>query len=115
MATLARYWSIYDADPADVPAIVASCFTANGRFESAALPAPLVGHAAITDRVLTIREVVRRATVSRDGPVQWSQDSARWCWSWSGPDGDAEGTDVARFGADDRMELLVVFPGRVPG
>lgn len=114
-ATLARYWSIYAADPGDIPAIVVACFTPDARFESAALPAPLVGHASITARVLAIRDVVRSATVTRDGPVQWSHDTARWCWSWSSPDGDAAGTDIARFGADDRMTLLAVFAGHVPG
>lgn len=113
-ATLERYWSIYAAEPSAIPAIVAECFAPDARFESAALPAPLIGHAAITRRILSIRETVRSATVTHDGPVQWSHDTARWCWSWSGPDGDATGTDVARFGGDDRMTVLTVFDGHVP-
>lgn len=115
MRTLERYWSVYEVDLADVPAVVASCFTDDARFESAALPEPLVGRAAILDRVLAIRDGVRRATISHDGPVQWSHDTVRWCWSWTSPDGDATGTDVARFADDDPMSLLVVFPGHVPG
>ena len=112
--TLERYWAIYDADAADVPSIVSRCFTPDGRFESAALPAPLVGHAAIVERVRSIRDVVRQSTVTHDGPVQWCHDTARWCWSWTGPNGDMAGTDVVRFADDDRIQLLVVFAGHVP-
>lgn len=113
LRTLARYWSIYEAEPAGVPELVAACFTADAIFESAALSAPLVGTDAIAARVMAIRDAARRAHVTR-GPVQWAHDTVRWCWSWSGPAGDAVGTDVARFAADGRIELLVVFPGDRP-
>lgn len=110
-ATLERYWSIYDADPADVPGIVAACFTPGARFESTSLTAPLVGHSAITARVLAIADVVREARVTR-GPVVWSDRTARWAWSWSSAAGDAAGTDVAHLADDGRIDRLAVVADR---
>ena len=97
-----------------MPDLVAACSTAGATFESASLPAALLGRDASAVRMMAIRAAVQRAHVTRDGPVQWAHRTARWCWSWSGPAGDAAGTDVARFADDGRIELLVVFPGHVP-
>lgn len=114
-ATLDRYWSAFDVDDRDVPAIVTACFTPDVCFESDLLAAPVVGHTAVTEHVRRIRASFGRRAVRRRTDVQWSQRSARWCWSVAGPSGPRRGMDVARFDArSGRVEVLTVFAGLLP-
>ncbi len=110
-----RYWAAFHCEPGLIVDHVVGCFARTGRLESPALAEAVVGHRAIVDHVRRVRGAMADASLHPHTDVQWSHRTARWCWRWSTRRGSVRGMDVARFdGDDDRIVLLVVFPGLLP-
>ena len=110
MEPLDAYRAAYDAaDPDEVASLVAAAFADDGEFESAHTGGPIVGHAALTERVLWITERIAGLEVVR-GSRQRVGSTVRWTWEVGDAGGVvAAGMDVAFLAADGRIARLIAF------
>jgi hypothetical protein len=114
-ASLAAYWRALEPDVDDDAAaeLFDRALDDDVVFESSRLGRPLCGRDLVVERLLQIRAATGDDEVERSA-VQRSGDSLRWSWTVGGGATAIEGTDVATFAADGRIERLSVFDGATP-
>ncbi|HZJ10464.1 MAG TPA: hypothetical protein VFD39_12265 [Trueperaceae bacterium] len=113
---VAAYEAVYETGyPEQVADLVVKAFTADATLVSPWLPAPVVGHEAITAHVLRTRDRLVGTVSKHTSSMDRVGDVLRWTWAFEqNAETVAEGMDVAVLAPDERMSLLAIFDGNTP-